>query len=61
MLFWQSVRFKIVFGFLLMTAPMVLFLIYNNVYATNVVREQISLHYNNLMEQRGTEQRRYSA
>lgn len=51
MLFWQSVRFKIVFGFLLMTAPMVLFLIYNNVYATNVVREQISLHYNNLMEQ----------
>ncbi len=49
--FWQSVRFKIVFGFLLMTAPMVLFLIYNNVYATKVVREQISLHYNNLMEQ----------
>lgn len=51
MQYWQSVRFKIVFGFLLMTAPIVLFLIYNNVYATNVVRDQISLHYNNLMEQ----------
>ncbi|MBP3961986.1 cache domain-containing sensor histidine kinase [Paenibacillus lignilyticus] len=49
--FWQSVRFKIVFGFLLMTAPMVLFLVYNNIYATKVVRDQISLHYNNLMEQ----------
>jgi two-component system, sensor histidine kinase YesM len=51
MRFWQSVRFKIVFGFLLMIAPMVLFLIYNNIYATNVVRDQISLHYNNLMAQ----------
>ncbi|RKP48728.1 sensor histidine kinase [Cohnella endophytica] len=51
MSFWQSVRFKIVFGFLLMIAPMVLFLIYNNIYATNVVRDQISLHYNNLMAQ----------
>ncbi|MFC5404640.1 sensor histidine kinase [Cohnella soli] len=51
MKYWQSVRFKIVFGFLLMIAPMVLFLVYNNVYATNVVRDQISLHYNNLMEQ----------
>lgn len=51
MRFWQSIRFKIVFGFLLMIAPMVLFLIYNNLYATNVVRDQISLHYNNLMAQ----------
>ncbi|MCD9024622.1 cache domain-containing sensor histidine kinase [Cohnella silvisoli] len=51
MRFWQSVRFKIVFGFLLMIAPMVLFLIYNNLYATSVVRDQISLHYNNLMAQ----------
>ncbi|MFC5470854.1 sensor histidine kinase [Cohnella suwonensis] len=51
MQYWQSVRFKIVFGFLLLIAPMVLFLIYNNVYATNVVRDQISLHYNNLMAQ----------
>ncbi|AZN39850.1 cache domain-containing sensor histidine kinase [Paenibacillus albus] len=51
MQFMQSVRFKIVFGFLLLTAPMAFFLVYNNVYATNVVRDQISLHYNNLMEQ----------
>ncbi|MBB6670139.1 histidine kinase [Cohnella nanjingensis] len=46
---WQSVRFKIVFGFFLIIAPMVLFLIYNNLYAMNVVRQQISSHYNNLL------------
>jgi len=51
MQFWQSLRFKIVFGFLLMIAPMVLFLIYNNVYATNVVRDQISIQYNKLLAQ----------
>jgi len=51
MQFWQSLRFKIVFGFLLMIAPMVLFLIYNNVYATNVVRDQISLQYSKLLAQ----------
>lgn len=49
--FWQSLRFKIVFGFLLMIAPIVLFLIYSNVYATNVVRDQITHHYNNLTAQ----------
>jgi len=46
---WQSVRFRIVFGFFLIIAPLVLFLIYNNLYATRIVREQISVHYSNLM------------
>jgi len=51
MQFWQSLRFKIVCGFLLMVAPMVFFLIYNNLYASNVVRDQMTLHYNNLIAQ----------
>ncbi|MFC5704197.1 sensor histidine kinase [Cohnella faecalis] len=49
MSFWQSVRFKIVFGFALIIAPLVAFLIYNNVYATGVVRNQISNNYNKLL------------
>lgn len=49
MRFWQSVRFKIVFGFFLILAPMILFLIYNNLYAARIVREQILIHYSNLM------------
>jgi len=46
---WHSVRFKIVFGFFVVIAPMVLFLIYDNLYAMKVVRQQISAHYNNLL------------
>lgn len=46
---WHSVRFKIVFGFFVAIAPMVLFLIYNNLYAMKVVRQQLSSHYNNLL------------
>lgn len=49
MRFWQSVRFRIVCGFFLIVAPLVIFLIYNNLYATRIVREQISVHYKNLM------------
>ncbi|WP_168735700.1 histidine kinase [Cohnella fermenti] len=47
--FWQSVRFRIVFGFILIIAPLVLFLFYNNLYAMDVVRGQISSHYNKLL------------
>lgn len=47
--FWHSVRFRTVFGFFLIVAPLVIFMIYTNLYATRIVREQISLHYNNLM------------
>ncbi|WP_276356571.1 cache domain-containing sensor histidine kinase [Cohnella caldifontis] len=49
MKFWQSVRFRTVFVFFLIVAPLVVFLIYNNLYATRIVRDQVSLHYNNLM------------
>lgn len=48
--FWQSVRFKIVFGFCAIIAPLVLFLIYNNVYAMRLVTNQISSHYNKLLD-----------
>lgn len=47
---WHSVRFKIVFGFFVVIAPMVVFLIYNNLYAMKVVRQQISAHYDNLLQ-----------
>jgi len=49
MRFWQSVRFKIVLGFFLVLMPIVLFIIYNNLYAIRVVKEQISSHYNILL------------
>ena len=49
MTYWQSVRFKIVFGFLLIIVPIVAFLIYNNVYAMNIVRQQVSSNYNKLL------------
>ncbi|WP_239617903.1 cache domain-containing sensor histidine kinase [Cohnella mopanensis] len=51
MRFWQSVRFKIVIGFFVILTPMVLFIIYNNVYAMRVVKEQISSHYNILLSE----------
>ncbi len=49
MSFWQSVRFKIVFGFFLIIVPMVAFIIYNNLYAMNVVRKQVSSNYDKLL------------
>lgn len=49
MRYWQSVRFKIVTGFLLIIVPMVAFIIYNNLYAMNVVRDQVSSNYNKLL------------
>ncbi|MFC4600342.1 cache domain-containing sensor histidine kinase [Cohnella hongkongensis] len=49
MRFWQSVRFKIVVGFFLVLMPIVAFIIYNNLYAIRVVKEQVSSHYNILL------------
>jgi len=46
--FWQSVRFKIVLGFALILAPMVAFLVYNNLYASSVVRNQVAANFNQL-------------
>ncbi|WNS44067.1 histidine kinase [Paenibacillus sp. MMS20-IR301] len=48
MRYWLSMRFRIVFGFLLIVTPLVLFLIYNNLYAARIVREQISANYGKL-------------
>ncbi|MCP1311587.1 sensor histidine kinase [Paenibacillus tyrfis] len=45
----NSVRFKIVSGFIVVVAPLVFFLFYNNVYSINVVREQVSMNYSKLL------------
>ncbi|TXK77419.1 hypothetical protein [Paenibacillus sp. N3.4] len=47
--FKNSVRFKAVSGFILIVAPLVFFLFYNNMYAMNVVRDQVSLNYSKLL------------
>lgn len=49
--FWQSIRFKIVFGFALILAPMVAFLVYNNLYASSVVRNQVAANFDQLFNQ----------
>jgi len=46
--FWQSVRFKIVLGFALILAPLAAFLVYNNLYAANVVRSQVTANFTQL-------------
>ncbi|UJF32440.1 sensor histidine kinase [Paenibacillus hexagrammi] len=47
----NSVRFKIFIGFVLVVAPLIVFLVINNVYSMNVVRDQISQNYSKLLEQ----------
>jgi len=42
-IFWRSMRVRLMAGFLVMFVPLVLFLLYNNDYAMNVVRKQVSL------------------
>jgi len=49
MRFWQSVRYKLLIGFCLVMAPMIAFIVYNNLYAIRVVEDQISSHYNSLL------------
>lgn len=49
MRYWRSMRFRIVFGFLLIVAPLVLFLMYNNLYAARIVRAQLSANYGSLI------------
>lgn len=46
---WNSIRFKLVFGLLLITLPTVAFLIYNNLYAIRVVHNQVAESNRNLM------------
>ncbi|QGQ94611.1 sensor histidine kinase [Paenibacillus psychroresistens] len=47
----NSLRFKFVVGFLMIFVPLVFFLLFNNLYATNVVREQVSKTNSNLLQQ----------
>ncbi len=47
----NSLRFKFVTGFLIIIIPLVFFLLFNNMYATNVVREQVSKTNSNLLTQ----------
>ncbi|MFD0681109.1 MULTISPECIES: sensor histidine kinase [unclassified Paenibacillus] len=39
---FKSIRFKLIIGLLLLIIPLILFLIYNNYYAMNVVRNQVA-------------------
>ncbi|NBD24520.1 sensor histidine kinase [Paenibacillus glycinis] len=45
----RTLRYKFIIGFIIVTVPLILFLFYNNYYAMNVVREQVSQSNNNLI------------
>jgi two-component system sensor histidine kinase YesM len=47
----KSLRFKFIVGFLMIITPLIVFLIFNNLYAMNVVREEVSKTNNNLLAQ----------
>ncbi|WP_338553134.1 histidine kinase [Paenibacillus sp. KS-LC4] len=47
--FYRTLRFKLLFGFLLLVIPIVSFMIYNNLYAINVVRNQVAQSNKNLI------------
>ncbi|WP_019638336.1 sensor histidine kinase [Paenibacillus fonticola] len=46
---WNSIRFKLVIGFLTVTIPLFILLFYNNYYAIHVVREQVAMSNKNMM------------
>lgn len=39
---WNTISFKLVFGFFIITIPLIVFLIYNNYYAMDVVRDKVA-------------------
>jgi two-component system sensor histidine kinase YesM len=45
----RTLRFKLLFGFLLLVIPLVAFMIYNNLYAINVVRNQVAQSNKNMI------------
>ncbi|MDQ0878522.1 two-component system sensor histidine kinase YesM [Paenibacillus sp. V4I3] len=47
----NSLRFKFVAGFLIIIIPLIFFLLFNNLYAITVVREQVSTTNSNLLAQ----------
>jgi len=48
---WRSVRFRLVLGFLAILFPLVLFMLYINMYAMRIVQEQITAHYSSLLKE----------
>jgi two-component system sensor histidine kinase YesM len=51
MRFGRSLRFKFIVGFSMVMIPIILFIYYNNLYAIQVVREQVSLINSNHLSQ----------
>lgn len=47
--FYRTLRFKLIFGFLLLVIPIFSFMIYNNLYAIKVVRNQVAQSNKNLI------------
>ncbi|WP_152396492.1 sensor histidine kinase [Paenibacillus guangzhouensis] len=45
---FKSIRYKLIFGFLIVMLPLIAFLLYNNFYAIEVVRSQIAKSFSNL-------------
>ncbi|MBO1510628.1 sensor histidine kinase [Metabacillus bambusae] len=48
-LLFKSLQFKLIVGFLIITMPVIMFLIYNNFYAIHVVRNQIAQSNENMV------------
>ncbi|SFT08502.1 sensor histidine kinase [Paenibacillus sp. BC26] len=46
----RTLRFKFILGFFIVTTPLIFFLFYNNFYAMNVVRAEVSQSYYNFLE-----------
>ncbi|KRF04149.1 hypothetical protein ASG89_22480 [Paenibacillus sp. Soil766] len=46
---WNSIRFKLVVGLLLVTVPLITLLLYNNFYSIRVVHNQVALSNKNLI------------
>ncbi|MGO4271982.1 two-component sensor histidine kinase, partial [Paenibacillus sp. TAF58] len=46
---FKSLRFKLIFGLLIIVIPIVAFMIYNNLYAIKVVRNQVAQSNKNLI------------
>ncbi|QGQ99404.1 HAMP domain-containing protein [Paenibacillus psychroresistens] len=46
----KSLRLKFILGFIIVTAPLIFFLFYNNFYAMNVVRTEVSQSYYTFLE-----------
>jgi two-component system sensor histidine kinase YesM len=50
----KTLRFKFILGFFIVTAPLIFFLFYNNFYAMNVVRTEVSQSYYTFLESQVT-------